>query len=139
MAGTMTLTQEYFARRRDYICECTSDAAGAVSGTSFQCQGGSLYKISYIPGSGCTDNWDLTLPSSYQKADGSTIAMADILNPDGGGSEGADLSNSTNGRILALSTLVPILPGTKLTPTIANLGNAKTVHIIFHVWEEHIG
>lgn len=139
MAGTMTPTQEYFARRRDYICECTSNASGAVSGLPFQCQGGSLYKITYVPESGCSDNWDLTLPASYQKKDGSTIDIADVLNPDGSGSYGADLSNSTNGCILDLSILVPILPGTKLTPTIANLGNAQTVHIIFHVWEEHIG
>ena len=137
MAGSMTLTQEYFARRRDYICECTSDASGDVSTTPFQCQGGSLYKISYNPESGCSDNWDLTLPASYQKADGSKIEWADVLNPDGGGSEGLNLSNSTDGRILSLSTLIPILPGTKLTPTIANLGNAQTVHVIFHAWEEY--
>jgi len=140
MAGTIAQTQEYFARRRDYILKCTSNASGAVSGIPIQCQGGSLYKFSYIPESGCTDNWDLTLPATYDKSDGNTfsISWTDLLDPDGGGSQGLNLSNSTDGRIVDLNTLVPILPGALITPTIAGLGNAQTVYLILHMWEELI-
>lgn len=131
MAGSITISQEYFYRKRSIICICTSDASGDVSGTKFKSQGGDLYAFGFVPGASVTDNWDITLKATYTKPDGTTIEWVDILN-----GQGSNLSNSTNGSWVNLSAPFPILPGMTLEPIIAGAGDAKTINTVFHVWEE---
>lgn len=132
MAGSITnKRQEWFGRNRSIVMKCISDAAGAVSGIGDQIQGGSLYAISYLPESGCTDNWDITITAKYNLPSGDSLQWADAL-----GGQGADLSNSTNGDWKYLQKPFPILPGMIITPVIAGLGNAQSVWIVLHIWEE---
>lgn len=131
MAGSVSINQEYFGRKRSIIMKCTSDASGDVNGKGIQVQGGDIYAFSYVPESGCTDEWDITVTAKYTKPNGESIQIADAL-----GGQGADLSNSTDGGWINLQAPFPIIPGTLLTPVLANLGNAQVVTIILHIWEE---
>jgi hypothetical protein len=139
MAGTVTINQEYLGRQRNVVAKCVSDSSGDVSGTPFAVQGGNLYAFKFLPVSGVSDNWDMTVTAKYTYPDGTSIQWADILN-----GEGADLSNSTKGGWVYLSKPFPLMTsrsgeGMLLTPVISNLGNAQTVHVVFDIWEEFRG
>jgi hypothetical protein len=132
MAGTVTIiSSEYFGRYRSVLIKCVSDASGDANGVEITDQGGVLASIAYLPVAGCSDEWDLTITMTYTMPDGTSITWADITNGDG-----ADLSNSTDGAPVNMSSPFTILPGSKLTPIVANLGNAKTVYIVMNIWEE---
>jgi hypothetical protein len=111
--------------------KCVSDASGDVTGHSFKVQGGDVYALTYIPETGCSDDWDVTIKAKYAKQNGDSFEIADIL-----GGQGANLSNSTDGGWVNLSAPFPIVPGSTLTPIVDNLGNAQTVWIILNIWEE---
>lgn len=116
MAGSITVTSSKVGNLTKYAIDWTSDAAGAVSGNTFDVEDGELVQVRYTPDSGGTqptDLYDVTLtdPSGL-----------DIL---AGG--GANLSNA------AASVAVPVvstyfrrtLEAGSYTPVVAAAGNAK--------------
>lgn len=131
MAGSISYNQVSFGRKRSVIARCTSDASGDVNSLPVYVQGGDLYAFGYVPVSGASDLWDLTLKATYTDRDGNQMEWADILSGDG-----ANLSNSTNGGWVQLSTQFQLIPTMKLQPIVSNLGNVQSVNLVFHFWEE---
>lgn len=126
MAGSITVTSSGVtggAGVRKYSVAWTSDAAGAVSGTTFEMPPGTVVAVTTTPGSGGTqpsDLYDLTVLCSTHGTD--------VLN-----GEGANLSNATSahkvpfiGNSGGTSFVRQWLHGGDYQPVIANAGNAKT-------------
>jgi hypothetical protein len=133
MAGSVDIiSNDRTDRVRTIILKWTSDASGNVSDVGgVSLPGGTLYAFSQLPGAGVTNEFDLTVPCEIILADGNTITFADAL-----GGEGADLSNSTDGAAVMLSTQFAIPYNAMLELSISNAGNAKSGYIILFVWEE---
>ena len=132
MAGSISIKRNIYDRRiRTMILLCTSDASGDVSGNPIPVPGGTFYNFGYIPVSGASDLWDIVIPMTYPLDDGNSISLADILNGDG-----ANLSNSTNGGWVSLTNPCVAIENSIVTPTISNLGNAQSVYLLLHFWEE---
>lgn len=131
MAGSVETRIDHEGPITQIAWYCTSDASGDVSGNGSYKISGTLMQLQYIPETGCSDNWDLTITGANTiTASGvdATKTLADVLQ-----GNGANLSNSTNGGVADTLTY---LRNTTITPVIANLGNAKSVTLILYVWRE---
>jgi hypothetical protein len=111
--GTVTVTTSDLGNGvTKYSAAWVSDAAGVVSGTSFDVRRGRLLQAKFIPSTGGTvptNLYDVTLTD----ADGADVLIAN----------GADKSATVASWY---SPTNPIqLEGGPLTPVIANAGNAK--------------
>ncbi len=104
-----------------YEANLTSSAGGAAT-KIWDGLSGVLVETEYVPGAGCTADWDLTIPV--------TNGVADAL-----GGNGADLSESTDGGKI---TTQKYFCGDTITVTVANLGDTKTVRIRLFVWTERL-
>ena len=131
MAGTTVLKNDHQNRVRTITLKCVSDASGDVSDTPIAYSGGTLYAFDYLPVTGVTDLWDIVVAAKIALPDGTSLTFADIL-----GGSGANLSNSTNGGWVNLSNPKVIPPGSVITPAISNAGNAQTIYLLLHFWEE---
>lgn len=119
MAGSIVVTSvvaDCGIQAIKYSVDWLSDAAGAVSGNSFDMGGGEILSVTFIPDGGGTqptDLYDVTL------LDGNGVDILSGL--------GANLSNVSASRVKpALSTYGRyMIQSGSFTPTIANAGNAK--------------
>jgi hypothetical protein len=117
MAGSVTVTtSRYTTGWTKYKLEWTSDAAGAVSGTTFGVKAGVLLQMEHVPGSAGdqpTDAYDVTILDT-----GSVDVLAGT---------GANLSNSTGAAVVpVISTYFRrTLDAGDLELRVANAGNVK--------------
>lgn len=128
MAGSITVTTSRIDHPlgaiTKYSIAWVSDAAGAVSGNSFNVKAGEVVQVRYIPDSGGTQPTDL-----YD------VTMTDANSIDVLGGSGANLSNANSTvAVPAVSTYFPrLLEAGALTPVVANAGNAKGGTIVLYV------
>jgi hypothetical protein len=129
MAGSIVVTSaDLGGGVAKYSVAWTSDAAGAVSGNSFNVKRGRILQAKFVPGSGGTqptDLYDVTL------LDADSV---DLLN-----GMGANRSNAASSILPALSgggetmTQIAFFEGGAVTPVVAGAGNAKTGTLILIV------
>lgn len=132
MAGSAVVENKIINRTRTITWEWTSDASGDVSDVgSVVVPGGTVSFLASVPGSGVTDAFDVTIKATRTLESGNSMVIADVLSGDG-----ADLSNSTDGQGVILSTPFTLGHQTTLEPVIAAAGNAKSGTLQLTVWEE---
>ncbi len=119
MAGTIVVTTSAAANGyTKYSVAWTSDGAGAVSATAFDCRAGIVRNAKYVPGTGGTQPTNL-YDVTVTDADGADVLV-------GGG---ADRSNATAN----YGSPGTIIDAGSLTPVVANAGAAKTGTIVLYV------
>jgi len=131
-AGSVDTDNKIMNRTRVIVWEWTSDASGDVSGEgTVVIPGGHISFFASIPQSGVTDNFDVTVKATRTIDNGNSYEIADVLS-----GQGANLSNSTDGEPIALSTPCTVGPQTTLELVVANAGNAQSGTFVLTVWEE---
>lgn len=136
MAGSITVTTSVLSRSggvTKYSVAWTSDAAGAVSGTTFAMNPGTIILVDFVPGSGAaqpTDLYDVTMLDEHS---------VNVFDDGAGTSVGANLSNVNS------THKIPFVGGGSVTyvrhwlhggdyqPVVAAAGNAKQGTIDIYV------
>jgi hypothetical protein len=133
MAGSAAIvSNEKCGKWRTIIWKWTSSTGGAVSDVGkLHIPGGSVHSFWSVPGSGVTDDFDLTLPGKFTLKNGEVISVADLLH-----GVGTDLSNSTNGEIVNVDVVLPVGYNTEIAPVIASAGSAVSGYLFLYIWEE---
>lgn len=136
MAGSIAVTvTDIGSKVTKYSVVWTSDAAGAVSGNTFEMKVGTIVAVEFVPGAGGSQPSDLY---DVDCLDGEGITMFD----DGSGTSiGVNLSNIVGSHAVPLVGLVGVTiyrrwhHGGTVQPTVAAAGNAKSGTINIFVAE----
>ena len=136
MAGSIVVTTEDLGSKiTKYSVAWTSDAAGAVSGNTFDLKMGSLVAVEFTPGSGGSQ------PTALYDADMLDESGTSMFDDGSGNSIGTNLSNTVSTHHVPLVGLVGVTiyrrwhHGGTAEPTIAAAGDTKTGTINIYVME----
>jgi len=135
MAGSATIIKnKREGSYREIIWKWTSNGSGAVNGVGkIHVPQGTIVGMWSDPGSGVSDNWDVTLPGTVILPNGETTSVTDMLN-----GNGADLSNSTNGEIVNLDVTLFVPNNTEIGLSITNAGSEVSGYFMLFIWEEQM-
>ena len=128
----MPVHKKQFDREQTFAVLWESDDSGNAEINLGWTQGGTAHQIVSIPGTGVTDNFDVSVSALIQMAEGSTAFYADILN-----GEGADLDNGTGGETKNLSKPFTLPFQAELVFRLSGAGAKKTGVFFLQLWDEH--